>query len=157
MRQAQFPNALRGRTTVLGRTLTIGRSLTAFTGIARGMAASLLLAGLLYACGPSKHPAAAAVEAYLRALVDKDEARMVGLTCQAFEADALLEFDAFSLVKTRLEGLQCQAQDSSEAAASVTCQGQIIASYGAEDQQFDLSGRTYQVQKEGSDWLVCGQ
>ena len=121
------------------------------------LAASLLLAGLLYACGPSKHPAATAVESYLKALVDKDEARFVGLTCKDFEADALLEFDAFSLVQTRLEGLQCQAQDTAESTASVTCQGQIIATYGAEDQQFDLGTRTYQVQKEGSDWLVCGQ
>ena len=121
------------------------------------IAASLLLAGLLYTCSPSKHPAAAAVEAYLRALVDKDEARLVGLTCKDFESDALLEFDSFSLVKTRLEGLKCQAQDTGESSANVTCQGQIIASYGAEDQQFDLGKHIYQVQKEGSDWLVCGQ
>jgi hypothetical protein len=145
MRKAQTPKPLRGRNTVL------------FTDIILGVAASLLLAGLLYACGPSKHPAAAAVESYLRALVDKDEARFVGLTCKEYEADSLLQFDAFNLVKTRLEGLKCQAQDTGEAAASVTCQGQIIASYGAEDQQFDLSGRKFQVRKEGSDWLVCGQ
>jgi hypothetical protein len=127
------------------------------THITLGLAASLLLAGLLYACSSSKHPAVTAVENYLRALVDKDEARFDSLTCKDFEADALLEFDSFSLVKTRLEGLKCQAHDTGEAAASVTCQGQIIATYGAEDQQFDLNKRTYQVQKEGSDWLVCGQ
>jgi hypothetical protein len=121
------------------------------------LAASLLLAGLLYACSPSKHPAVAAVEGYLRALVAKDESRIVGLTCKDFEADALLQFDAFSLVKTRLEGLNCQASETGESTASVTCQGQIIASYGTEDQQFELSERKFQVQKEGSDWLVCGQ
>jgi hypothetical protein len=145
MRKAQLSKITRGRTTVLS------------TSILLRLTASLLLAGLLYACSPSKHPAAAAVESYLRALVDKDEARFAGLTCKNFGADALLEFDSFSLVKTRLEGLECQAQDAGKSAASVTCQGQIIASYGAEDQQFDLSKRTYQVQKEGGDWLVCGQ
>lgn len=145
MRMAHLFKALRGRLTVLS------------TDIFLGLAASLLLAGLLYACSPSKNPAAAAVESFLRALVDKDEARLIGLTCKEFEADALLEFDSFSLVKTRLEGLKCQAQDTGESAVSVNCQGQIIATYGAEDQQFDLSKRTYQVQKEGSDWLVCGQ
>ncbi len=134
-----------------------GKTKMLITGIFLGVAASLLLASLLSACGPSKHPAAAAVEAYLKALVNKDEARFSGLTCKNFEADALLEFDSFSLVQTRLEGLKCQAQDLSATAASVTCQGKIIASYGAEDQQFDLSGRKYRVQKEGSDWLVCGQ
>ena len=139
MRMAHLFKALRGKTFTMG------------------LAAGLLLTGLLYACSPSKHPAAAAVEAYLKALVDKDEARLVGLTCKDFEADALLEFDSFSLVKTRLEGLKCQAQDTGKSSADVTCQGQIIATYGAEDQQFDLGKRIYQVQKEGSDWLVCGQ
>ena len=139
MRKAQLSKTMRGQSVLLA------------------IAASLLLPVLLYACGPSKNPAATAVESYLRALVDKDEARLVGLTCKDYEADALLEFDSFSLVKTRLEGLKCQAQGTSESAASVTCQGQIIASYGAEDQTFDLSGRNYQVQKEGGDWLVCGQ
>lgn len=122
-----------------------------------GVAASLLLSGLIFACTSSKHPAVAAVETYLQSLVDKDEDRLVGLTCRDFEADALLEFDAFSLVKTRLEGLKCQAQELSDSTAKVTCQGQIIATYGVEDQQFDLSKRIFQVQKEGSDWLVCGQ
>jgi hypothetical protein len=123
-----------------------------------GLAACLLLlTGLLAACSSSKHPAVTAVEDYLRALVGKDEARFTGLTCKDFEADALLEYDSFSLVQTRLEGLNCQAQETSASAASVTCQGQIIATYGAEDQQFDLSKRAYQVRKEGSDWLVCGQ
>ena len=122
-----------------------------------GITAILLMAFLLSACGSSKHPAVTAVEDYLRSLVNKDEPRFTGLTCKDFEADALLEYDSFSLVQTRLEGLSCQAQNTGESAASVTCQGQIIATYGAEDQQFDLGKRTYQVRKEGSDWLVCGQ
>jgi len=116
----------------------------------------MLAAGLLSACGSSKPPAALAVEAYLQALVDKDEARLVSLTCPDFEESALMELDSFSLVKTRLEGLDCQAQAQDDT-ASVTCQGQILATYGTEDQQFDLSGRTYQVKNVGGDWLVCGQ
>jgi hypothetical protein len=145
MRLTQPPKPSRRRISVL------------FTDTLLGLAASLLLVGLLYACGPSKNPAAAAVENYLRALVNKDENQLVSLTCKTFEADALLEYDAFSLVQTRLEGLKCRVQDTGIDAASVTCQGQIIATYGAEDQQFDLSGRTYGVQKSGSDWLVCTQ
>jgi hypothetical protein len=145
MRKARLLKALKSRSTVL------------FTNITLGLIASLLLAGLLSACGPSKHPAAAAVEAYLRALVGKDENRLVSLTCQAFEDDTLLEYDSFSLVQTRLEGLKCQVEATGINAANVACQGQIIATYGAEDQQFDLSGRKYLVQKSGSDWLVCGQ
>jgi hypothetical protein len=59
---------------------------------------------LLSACSGGQHPAAASVEAFLNALVEKDEAQMVTLTCEAYETDALLEYDAFSLVQTRLEG-----------------------------------------------------
>jgi hypothetical protein len=139
MGKAQLPKGLRGKTTIWG------------------IAASLLLAGLLMGCTSTQHPAAAAVETYLQAMVDKDEARLVSLTCPAFEADALLEFDAFSLVTTRLQGLECQAQNPGDTSASVSCQGQIVATYGAEDQEFDLSERVYQVQKQEGNWLVCGQ
>ena len=38
----------------------------------------------------------------------------------------------------------------------VDCTGSIIASYNDEDQELDLSVRTYQVTQEGGDWLVCG-
>ena len=120
------------------------------------IAASLVLAGALNGCSSSKHPAAVSVEDYLQALVNKDETRLVSLTCDSYEAAALLEYDAFSLVKTRLEGLDCQAGPASGNQAAVTCQGQIIATYGNEDQQFDLSERTYQVTNEGGEWLVCG-
>ena len=40
--------------------------------------------------------------------------------------------------------------------ALVNCTGKIIASYNNEDQELDLSVRTYQVVQEGGDWLVCG-
>jgi hypothetical protein len=121
-----------------------------------GLAALLLVGSLLAACASAKPPAALAVENYLQALVDKDEARLVSLTCPDFEDEALLQFDSFSLVKTKLEGLDCQAQVQ-EDTAQVTCQGQILATYGTEDQQFDLSEKTFQVVNQGGDWLVCGE
>ena len=121
-----------------------------------GLAVFLLLAGLLAACGPTKHPAVTTVEAYLQALVDKDETRLVSLACPDYEETALLELDSFSLVKTRLDSLECQAKAQDDS-ATVTCQGKILATYGTEDQQFDLSGRVFQVKNEGGDWLVCGQ
>ncbi len=121
-----------------------------------GLAALLIVGGLLAACASAKHPAAVAVEDYLQALVDKDEARLVSLTCPDFESDALLQLDSFSLVKTKLDGLDCQAQAQDDT-AKVTCQGQILATYGTEDQQFDLSEKTFQVINQGGDWLVCGE
>ena len=112
--------------------------------------------GLLSACSPAKHPAAATVEDYLNALVDKDEARLVSLACPDFEDEALLQFDSFSLVKTKLDGLDCQAQAQDDT-AQVSCQGKILATYGTEDQQFDLSEKAFQVVNQGGDWLVCGE
>jgi hypothetical protein len=116
----------------------------------------LAFLGLLTACSSARHPAVVTVEDYLNALVDKDEARLVSLVCPEYEEEALLEFDSFSLVKTKLDGLACQAE-AQDGFASVTCQGQILATYGTEDQQFDLSERLYQVEEKGGDWLICGQ
>jgi hypothetical protein len=117
----------------------------------------LLFAMLLSACSGGQHPAAASVEAFLKALVRKDEAQMVTLTCEAYETEALLEYDAFSLVQTRLEGLDCQVDNVAGDTATVVCQGAIFATYGMEDQEFDLTGRKYQVVQRGGEWLVCGQ
>jgi hypothetical protein len=119
----------------------------------------ILLLGLTFAvtaCGSGKHPAAAAVEAFVQALADKDEAQYVTLTCGDYEMDALLEYDAFSLVQTHIEGLDCQATNVDGDTAEITCQGKIIATYGNEDRTFDLSERRYQVLNQEGQWLICG-
>lgn len=111
---------------------------------------------VLGACADGEHPAASAVEDFVQALAEKDEAQYVTLTCPDYEQDALLEYDSFSLVQTRLEGLACQAASADDASAVVTCQGEIVATYGNEDRNFDLSERRYQVENQGGVWLVCG-
>ena len=116
----------------------------------------LTLVGFSTACSSGKHPAAKSVEVFLQALVARDEARFVARTCQEFESDALLEFDSFSMVKTRLEGLDCQAVKEDGDNATVACKGKIVATYGLEDQTFELEERAYQVTKRGGEWLVCG-
>jgi hypothetical protein len=118
---------------------------------------SILAAGMISAaCAGGEHPAAGAVEAFLQALADKNEAQYVTLTCPDYELDALLEYDSFSLVQTRLEGLSCKADNASGDTAEVTCQGEIVATYGNEDRNFELSERRYQVVNQGGAWLVCG-
>jgi hypothetical protein len=119
----------------------------------------LLLFGLtsfLTACGGGEHPAAAALETFVQALADKNEAQYVTLTCADYELDALLEYDAFGLVNTHIEGLDCQAVSVDGDTAEVTCQGEIVATYGNEDRTFELSERHYQVVKQDGLWLVCG-
>lgn len=112
---------------------------------------------LLTACSASNSDAPAqAVESYLNALVEKNADRLATLSCGEWEADALLELDSLQAVTARLEGMACEQTGTEGDTALVLCNGKIIATYGNEDQELDLSVRTYQVVQEGGEWLVCG-
>lgn len=97
-----------------------------------------------------------AVEDYLNALVTKDADRLSTLSCGDWEDDALLELDSFQAVTARLEDVSCEQTGTDGDTALVLCNGKIIATYDTEDQELDLSVRTYQVVQEGGEWLVCG-
>ncbi|HVF25089.1 MAG TPA: hypothetical protein VNA23_04325 [Anaerolineales bacterium] len=111
---------------------------------------------LLVACASSADAPAKAVENYLNALVEKDADRLSTLVCSAWEEDALIELDSFQAVTARLAGAACTQTGTDGEIALVDCTGSIIASYNDEDQELDLSVRTYQVTQESGDWLVCG-
>lgn len=118
---------------------------------------TLIIVLPMAACGSSNTNAPVnAVENYLNALVEKDENRLSTLVCGQWEEDALIELDSFQAVTTRLEGLACEQTGTDGSIALVDCNGNIIASYDTEDQEIDLSVRTYEVTQEGGDWLVCG-
>ncbi|HEX9840587.1 MAG TPA: hypothetical protein VGA72_14650 [Anaerolineales bacterium] len=112
----------------------------------------------LAACGAANtnDAPAKAVEDYLNALVEKDADRLSTLVCGEWEDEALIELDSFQAVSTRLEGLACEQTGTDGDTALVLCNGKIIATYTNEDQEIDLSTRTYQLTQEGGDWLVCG-
>ena len=118
----------------------------------------LILATLaLTACASNNDSAPAkAVEDYLNALVAKDADRLSTLSCGDWEDDALLELDSFQAVNTRLEDVACEQTGTDGSTALVLCNGKIIATYDTEDQELDLSVRTYQVVQEDGEWLVCG-
>ena len=112
---------------------------------------------LLPACVSNNEDAPVqAVENYLNALIEKDENRLTTLSCGEWEDDALLELDSFQAVTARLDGLACEQTGMDGDTALVLCNGNIVATYNGEDQQLDLSVRTYQVVQEGGEWLVCG-
>jgi hypothetical protein len=111
---------------------------------------------LLSACGKAADPAAKAVADYLTALVNKDPNAISVLSCANWESNAQLELDSLQAVTTRLEGLSCSVTAVEGSTSQVICQGKILATYNNEDQQFDLSVRTYQVLHQGGDYLVCG-
>jgi hypothetical protein len=116
---------------------------------------SLLLV-FLSACGGATDQAAAAVEGYLTALVGKDSDSISALSCADWELQALLELDSFQAVETRLDGLACTSVLEEDRTSSVTCTGNILATYNGEEQKFDLSLRTYAVVEQGGEYLVCG-
>ena len=111
---------------------------------------------LLSACGKAADPAAKTVENYLTALVNKDANTLSALSCATWESSSLLELDSLQAVATRLENLSCAATSTQGTTTHVVCQGKILATYNNEDQQFDLSVRTYQVVQQGGEYLVCG-
>ena len=111
---------------------------------------------IVSACGKTSDPASAAVEHYLVALANKDSNTLSALSCADWESNALLELDSLQAVSTRLENLSCSSIGSGGTTTNVICKGKIIATYNGEDQQLDLSLRTYQVVKQGGNFLVCG-
>ncbi|HSK66962.1 MAG TPA: hypothetical protein VK888_08535 [Anaerolineales bacterium] len=117
---------------------------------------SMLAAIVLSACSSNSDAPARAVEGYFNTLVAKDADRLPSLVCGDWEDDALIELDSFQAVEARLEAMACQQTGSDGETALVDCTGSIIATYNDEDQELDLSVRTYQVVQEGGDWLVCG-
>ncbi len=115
-----------------------------------------LCANFLASCASSPNTASAAVQSYLQAIIDRDEAALVNRTCSAWEADARTEFNSFTAVKLTLENVSCQEKGVSGEFTLVECQGSIIASYGAEDLILELNQRTFQVIQENGEWRVCG-
>ncbi len=116
-----------------------------------GFIAALFLAG----CS-QKSGAASAVETYIKALVARDANGLSNASCAAWESDAQVELDSFTAVSISLDGLSCQEAGKDGNATLVTCTGKIKASYNGENQELDLSSRTYRAVQEGGDWRMCG-
>lgn len=112
---------------------------------------------LLSACGNSaSSPAVGAVEGYVNAIVANDADKLSSLSCADWESDALIELDSLQAVTSTLEGFACQETGKDGDNTLVHCDGKMILSYNGENQELDLSTRTYQVIEQGGDWLVCG-
>ncbi|NOT05397.1 MAG: hypothetical protein HOP27_12445 [Anaerolineales bacterium] len=116
------------------------------------------LAILLSACGSSASasPAVGAVEGYVNSIVANDADKLSSLSCADWESDALIELDSLQAVTSTLEGFACQETGTDGEMTLVHCDGKMILSYNGENQELDLSTRTYQVVEQGGDWLVCG-
>jgi hypothetical protein len=124
--------------------------------VSRKILFALIVLVLLAACGPAKEPQVQVVEDYLTALVEKNGDELSVLSCADWELNALLELDSLQAVESRLEDLSCSISGEDNGTTLVACDGKLIATYNGEDQDLDLSVRTYQVVEQGGNWLVCG-
>jgi len=105
----------------------------------------------------SGHTAAAqAVEDYLAGVVGKDVNKVSTLSCKDWEQQAIQELDSLQAVTAKLDGVACSQTGLDGANALVNCTGKILITYNTENQELDLSLRTYKVSQSGGDWLVCG-
>jgi hypothetical protein len=117
---------------------------------------ALALALLMAACAAPAQPGKA-IEAYLAAIVAKDDVRAIELSCAAWEAQAKAEGEAFATVDVTLEDAVCQTEEQSGDTAVVSCTGRILFSYdGGETETLDLEGRLFETVLEGGEWRMCG-
>lgn len=114
----------------------------------------LLVTGLV-ACGgeAAGDAAATTVERYLTAKVAGDAETVQALLCSEMEKDLLRETQAFtSVTDAHIEEMACTKAADRDI---VQCTGTIIALYGAEQTEFQLS--SYAVVQEDGEWKWCGE
>jgi hypothetical protein len=117
------------------------------------IALSQLLAGCMQ---DSDSRAPTAVIAYYQALVAKDYNRMVSNSCAAWETQAKTDYDSFAAVNATVKDISCKISNREDDVRILTCTGKIIADYGNEVLEIDLSKQAYKVIKEAGDWRMCG-
>jgi hypothetical protein len=110
---------------------------------------------LVTSCSSKADPADAVLN-YLNALVNQDADAAVSLSCADWEEQAKLETDSLLSVEAVLNNVACQTLVSSASTAEVTCTGTIDMTYNDEIRSIDLNLRTYMMQYQTNEWLVCG-
>ncbi len=111
---------------------------------------------ILSACSSSQNGAVTAIENYIRAESDQNEAQVSNLSCASWEVSALVEVDSLAGVGSKVENLACEQAGENGADTYVSCTGVLALDYNGEAQQIDLSSRTYIARQEGGEWRMCG-
>jgi len=117
---------------------------------------AVLLIFSISSCSGNKDEAGAAILAYQQALIGGDFNKLANLSCSSWESQAKTDFDSFAAVNASLDEANCQSTSSEGDSAVVTCSGKIVANYGNEILEIDLSAQTYQAVFEGGEWRMCG-
>lgn len=96
-----------------------------------------------------------AVENYLNAKVESDENGIRELICADLESEISRETNSFASVEASIEGMSCAVEGTDGDFTLVTCEGEIVALYGAENRNFPLT--TYRTIEEDGAWRWCGE
>jgi hypothetical protein len=101
--------------------------------------------------------AVAAIGNYWVARVSLDEEDLYQYTCAARESLVPGEIQSLSTVQNmRLENFTCRQTGTAGADLIVTCDGELVADYGADDtNRFPM--RSYLMTKENGEWKMCGE
>lgn len=108
---------------------------------------------LLIACSTGAAPPGPVVEQYMEAKVTGDTDTIQQLLCSEMEQFLERETMTFASVQgVRIENMSCQQVGETD---TVTCEGEIIAQYGTEENVFPLA--SYRVVQEDGEWRWCGE
>jgi hypothetical protein len=144
-----------GKITGANKTATDVRKVMGNKFLAILMGLGLLMIILVACVGGNSGPAET-IEAYNKALAAKDTNRVATLSCADWEQNAMTEVESLAAVSVDLENMQCSQSGVEGETTLVSCSGKIVANYGNEILEIDLSDRTYQAVQQGGQWLMCG-
>lgn len=118
----------------------------------RRIGVSMFAVVILAACSSAASGPAEAVTQYLQAKTEGNRDRLRPLLCASMEADLDGEAISFKGVNAKLENAVCKENAGTN---TVTCSGQIVATYTNEQMRFPLG--TYRVVQENGQWKWCGE
>jgi len=114
--------------------------------------AAMLVMLCLAACAGGAGDPVETVQDYLQAKVEGDADTIGRLLCAEMEAVLERESRTFDSVSdVHIEDMSCTFDNES----AVSCAGRIVALYGTEETEFDLT--TYRVVQEDGEWKWCGE
>lgn len=116
----------------------------------------IIYAILIAGCNAGQNDAAQTIEAYIKALSNRDSVRISNLSCSDWEQSALLEIDSLTAVGSKVVDLSCTQTGQTGEDTYVSCTGMLSLEYNGEAQQIDLSTRTYIARQEDGEWRMCG-
>jgi hypothetical protein len=121
------------------------------------MVVGLVSVVTLVACNQqSQGTAVGTIEAYLVARVGSDEARLLALSCKAWEGSARDEAASFKSMSPNLQSMSCSQSGQEGQFTLVACKGKIVTTYQGESRDWPLERWKFLAIIEDGQWKMCG-